>query len=369
MVNQNRKPSLKLKDQVKVIARENGAALVGIASRERLAKAPPSGDPSYLLPSTCSIISFAIPLDRQVIRDYLSKKDWLGHGADQKRIYQKLYTIADRLEDFLKSQGFEARGVDANNIYRPEPGGTDAINRVMMVPDFSHRYGAVAAGLGWLGWSGNLMTPQFGAAVFLASVLTSAKLEPGPLLEENPCDKCKLCTAVCPVEMVSPKQSVSVIIAGREYSYGKKGNNARCLIGCGGYHGLSPNKRWSTWSPYRVDYPFPQAKAELIALSRRIRAADPKRQGNRAFLTQRDRCFDPSETYENTCANCNLICWEKREDREENRRLLVNSGVVVLTAEGKRVAVPPEEAVEINTSQVAKIAVPRQRVPALATTT
>lgn len=349
-----------LEMELKAIARENGAALVGIASRDRLVGAPPSADPDYVLPSTRSIISIAIPMDRRVIRDYLSKKDWLGHGADQKRIYQKLYTITDRLTDFLKEKGFEAKGIEANNVYRPEPGGTDGINRVKMVPDFSHRYGAVAAGLGQLGWSGNLMTPQFGAAVFLASVFTSAVLEPDPLLETNPCDRCDLCIIVCPSAFIVKKQSVSVTIGGREYTYNKKRNNAYCLISCTGYHGLGPNKKWSTWSPYRLDYPLPKDEEEVIALSRRVRGEDAYKRGARAWLTHRDKCFDPSEIYVNTCVNCALICWEKLEDRKENQRLLANSGVVVLTTEGGRMAVPGEEAVEIDTSLVVKVAVPRQ---------
>jgi len=351
---------MELSSQVKTIAQENGAALVGIASRERLAEAPPSADPDYLLPSTRSVISFAIPLDRKVIRDYLSKRDWLAHGNDHKRIYRELYIIAEHLVDFLKEKGFEAIRPDMNNVYRPEAGSrgtTDRINMVEMVPDFSHRYGAVAAGLGRLGWSGNLMTPQFGSAVFLGSVLTSAVLEPDPLLEEDPCDKCKLCTTVCPVEMMDKKKIVSVNIAGREYSYGKKESNARCKIACGHNHGLSPDKKWSTWSPYHVDYPFPNEVAEVAALSRRIRAADPNFQGKRSALTQRDKCFDPNEIYINTCGNCGLICWEKREDREENRRMLINSGVVVLTAEGKRLAAPAEETTELHTPYEVKVAV------------
>jgi len=45
-----------LEEQIKNIAREQGAALVGIASHKRFADAPPSGDSSYLLPSARSII-------------------------------------------------------------------------------------------------------------------------------------------------------------------------------------------------------------------------------------------------------------------------------------------------------------------------
>jgi len=145
---------MKLSSQVKAIAQENGAALVGIASRERLAEAPPSADPDYLLPSTQSVISFVIPLDRKVIRDYLSKKDWLAHGADHKRIYRELYNIAERLVDFLKEKGFEAIRPDMNNVYRPEGGSnqtTDMVNMVEMVPDFSHRYGGSSRGAGTIG--------------------------------------------------------------------------------------------------------------------------------------------------------------------------------------------------------------------------
>jgi len=359
---------MELSSQVKAIARENGAALVGITSRERLIGAPPSADPDYLLPSTRSVISFVIPLDRKAIRDYLSKRDWLTHGADHKRIYWELYNIAERLVDFLKGEGFEAIRPDMNNVYRPEGGSsgtTDMINMVEMVPDFSHRYGAVAAGLGRLGWSGNLMTPQFGSAVFIGSVLTSAILEPDPLLEEDPCDKCKLCTTVCPVDMVDKKETMSVTIAGREYSYGKKESNARCIIACGHNHGLGLDKTWSTWSPYHVEYPFPSEVTEVIALSRQIRAADPNFQGKRSVLTQRDKCFDPNEIYINTCGNCGLICWEKREDREENRRILMNSGVVVLTAEGKRMAVPAEETTEMNTPYGVKVAMLRREAQTL----
>ena len=60
------------------------------------------------------------------------------------------------------------------------------------------------------------------------------------------------------------------------------------------------------------------------------------------------------------CRNCQVICWERREDREENRRLLMNSGIVVLTPEGKRTAVPQEQAAEVETSRLVRVAVPHQ---------
>ncbi len=347
----------KIKSEIHSIALDNGAALVGIGSRDRLDGAPRSVDPNYLLPSTKSIISFAIPLDRLVIRNFLSKREWLAHGANRKTIYQKLYRITNCITGLLEGQGFETKGVEANSVYRPEPGGTDAINRVRMVPDFSHRYAAVACGLGWLGWNGNLITPQFGSAVYLASVLTSAEMQADPLLEVNPCDKCKICTTVCPVNMISANETVSFTIAGRKYIHGKKAHNARRLIGCGGFHGLNPNGKWSTWSPFRLQYHLPDNNTDLIALVRKARSADPNRQGKRALLTQRDRCFNPNEVYLDTCGNCQIICWERREDRKTNQKLLFNSGVTVLTKEGNRVAVPADQVKEVETNRVVNVAV------------
>ena len=79
-----------LENQIKYLTRESGASLVGIASKQRLYDAPPSGNPDYLLPSAQSVISFAVTLDRKYIRDFISKKDWLSHCDDRKQIVQLL---------------------------------------------------------------------------------------------------------------------------------------------------------------------------------------------------------------------------------------------------------------------------------------
>ena len=96
-----------MENKIKTLVRDGGAATVGIASRERLSTVPPSGDPGYLLPSTRSIVSFAIPLDRAVMREYFSKKDWASYGANQKEILQTLYGINDLLVRFLKEEGHD----------------------------------------------------------------------------------------------------------------------------------------------------------------------------------------------------------------------------------------------------------------------
>jgi len=346
-----------LKNQIKNIARESGASLVGIASKQRLYDAPPSGNPDYLLPSAQSVVSFAVTLDRKIVRDFISKKDWLSHCDERKQIAQTLYTISDRLVNFLKSQGFEAIGVDINNTYRPEPDADDITEMTEFIPDFAHRYGAVAAGIGRLGWSGNVLTSDYGAMVELGTVLTSAKLDSDPLLEKNPCDLCKLCTAVCPVGMIGNKKSVTVSIAGITEEIAAKRPNTCCWIGCTGYHGLAPNRKWSNWSPYRLDYPLPRNKIELDALNIRLQKADPQMYlEENSFTDYRKAMFYPDWFSNTVCGNCRSVCWEKREDREHNRRLIVNSGIIALNPDGEHI-VADEEVVEVDTPYIVRVAI------------
>lgn len=349
----------KLENQIKTIAREHGAAIVGIASRDRLVDAPPSGDPGYLLPSTRSIISFAIPFDRKMLRDFFTKKDWFSWNFDKKENTRCLYVVSDHVVAFLKSKGFDTCIVDINVHYRPEPGAKDVTEIVTMVPDFSHRYGALAAGLGRLGWSGNLMTPQYGSAIQIGTVLTSAELESDPLLEDNPCDRCKMCVATCPVEMMHKEESVEVTVAGiTEEIAGKRTNNC-CWIGCSGYHGLSPNKKWTNWSPYRVDTPLSRDDTKVDELCTRIRKVDPDMNLDdlNLYTHYRESFFDPDYIFYSVCGNCANVCWENRKDRIENQKLITKSGIVVLKANGERAAVHDEnDVVEVSTPFHARVA-------------
>ena len=151
--------------RLKSLAVSLGADLVGVTTRELLADGPPSADPCYLLPSAGSVISFALSLDRDIARDFMSKKKWRPHCDNRKAIAQTLYKIGDTLAEELRSEGYEAVNVDLNSNYRPEEGADDVTEMTAFHPDFSHRYAAVAAGIGRLGWSGNLLTREHGAQV------------------------------------------------------------------------------------------------------------------------------------------------------------------------------------------------------------
>jgi len=340
-----------LENVLKSLAVKLGAELVGITTPKILSDGPPSSDPYYLLPSARSVISFAVSLDKQRALDFISKKSWRPHCNNRKAIGQLLYTIGDGLAEKLRSEGYEAVNVDLNNNYRPEEGAKDVTEMTEFYPDFSHRYAALASGVGRLGWSGNLVTKKYGALVELGSVITSADLKPdNPIPDtEHPCDKCRICSQVCPAEMINPKDEVFVTVAGITEKISQKQPNTCCWISCTGYEGLSTSSVWSNWSPYRLGQPLPTNKTELDSLCISLQKSDPQMLDvDSSFSDYRQAIFDPHWFYYTVCGFCRSVCLPNRKDRISNLKKIKESGTAALKQDGSHV-VADKNCVEVKT--------------------
>jgi ferredoxin len=353
-----------IETRMKSLAIGLGANLVGITTTEALADGPPSANPRYLLPTANSVISFALSLDRNIVQDFISKKSWRPHCENRKTIAQTLYTIGDRLVERLRSEGYEAVNVELNNSYRPEKDAANITEMTEFHPDFSHRYAALAAGIGRLGWSGNLLTKEYGALVELGSVLTSAALTSDTPIpdEKHPCDRCKMCSLVCPVEMIQPKASTQVTVAGVTENISRKRPNTCCWIGCTGYEGLASSGTWSNWSPYRLGRSLPKDKQELDLLCIGLQKADPQMQvADNSFNDYRQAVFDPNWFYYTVCGFCRSVCVPSRGERLANRKLIINSGIAALKLDGSHV-VTDDNAVRMRTPFGLHVVVPREEL-------
>jgi epoxyqueuosine reductase QueG len=314
----------------------DGACAIGFATTETLAGGPPSADLEYLLPGAKSAVCFAVPLDQSHITPYLMKKDHLSQQKDNTRANKIASGIALDVARFLEQKSFPSYPVAANAVYRQDtPRGV-----FDLTPDISLRYLAVRSGVAHMGLSGNAIRNDEGAAIILGAVVTTAELEPTDPLpkEENYCDSCRLCMASCQSGLMDPEEDDSVTLGGVEFTYAKRRGYNRCGYVCGGFTGLHPSGKWSTWSPGR--FAMPETDDDFgMAVMRHldIHQRRPVMEGARIHILIDGK-------FSMTCGMCQLVCAPDKEERKNRHKMLIESGCVVQNPDGSVEALPPEEA-------------------------
>ncbi len=313
-----------------------GAFASGIATRDALAGGPPSADISYVMPEARSAVVFALALDQGTIPDYLAKRDRLAYETEYNKVNSVSSGVAVKLSSFLNQRGFPATPLAANDVYREDT----PVGRFEMFPPVSLRYLAVASGVASFGLSGNVLDKIHGAAIILGAVLTSAELQPTEPLsdDENYCDGCRFCMAVCASNLMDPEEKTEVGLGGQTFSYSRRRSYLRCQYVCGGYTGLHASGKWSTWSPGR--FPVPENDDEFLPLvlaSVEKYSRRPVGKGGRYHSLMDDKLYT-------TCGNCQIVCHPDRDERKKRYKMLAEGGVVVQNPDGSLEAVKPEEA-------------------------
>jgi len=331
---------MSLNDEIEEFLLDRAALKVGFATLETMAGGPPSADLTYVLPEARSAVSFALPLDREKIRAFLSKRDLMSHEKDNIDVNIKSTLMSRELALMLKEKGHSSRGVLSNLNYRTDIEGW----QLTLPPEISHRYIAVRSGVGSFGWSGNVGLSGYGTAILLGSVVTAARLEPTDPIppEDSFCDRCKLCIASCASGMVDRKMETSVTLGGVKFTFGARKDYMLCEFVCGGFTGLHRSGKWSTWSPGR--YLIPEDREELEKQFFRAvenyskwpeRKDTPGGYTNPALEGMKLRL---------TCGGCQIVCWGNKEETRENYRLRTKSGCAVQKEDGDVVFLPADEA-------------------------
>ena len=315
---------------------ERGALKVGFATTETLAGGPPSTDLTYRLEGARSAVSFALPLNREYIRKFLSKETRVLHENDNLGTNFRARDLSWELAGMLEKEKINSKGCAANQKYR-----TELENWQMdLHPDISHRYIAARSGVGSFGWSGNVGLKGIGCTIILGTTVTQAELEPtDPESDDDQfCDKCKLCVSACAVQMFDKKKDTSVTIGGVELHNAWRRNILLCHFCCGGFGGISKSGKWSTWTPSRIRLPEDEEKLPQEF----FRAFDlfnkrPPTPGGYEHVSVPD-----SKMYM-TCGNCQIACWGNKKETAENVKMLHASGCVVQKPDGEVYAVPHED--------------------------
>ncbi len=330
--------------KAKDLALDLGACRVGISTVETLTGGPPSTDLEYILPGARSAVTFALPLNQDKIREYLAKKDRHGHQHDYNRTNTLATGIAAQMAGYFDHFGCPSVGVLSNEVYREG----DGIKRRHMIPNLSHRLLAVRCGVGWFGYSGNVMIPEFGANATLCTMVTTAELEPTEPLpaEENPCEcETKECVAVCPSSFlhVGKEDYETVTMGGVEFTYAMRRNYDRCGYVCGGYSGLHPSGRWSTWSPGR--FPVPKNDEDLRPVAKEAFTSWAQRPKLDGEVLQQPLLYQAArKDVQLTCGACMLVCAAEPEERERRLKSVRGAGCAIQHPDGRVEVVPAEEA-------------------------
>jgi len=158
---------MSLQKEIKEYLLEQGAVKVGFTTLETLEGGPPGSDITYVLPEAQSAISYALPLNRDLIRPYLKKEPNSRCELEKDRfdLNMKGWDISKKVAELLKKKGFKAFPVMQNFKYRKELEDW----KYELPPDISLRYLAVRGGVGLFGWSGNLGLKGYGPNLVLGA--------------------------------------------------------------------------------------------------------------------------------------------------------------------------------------------------------
>lgn len=136
--------------------------------------------------------AIAIPLPKDVIASLQASPT-----REYYRVYhstnRKLNEIVLAGEDFLRERGFDAYAQTTDRV-TVDPAHCSRL---------PHKTVAARAGLGWIGKNNLLVTPQYGPAVRLSSLLSNAPLEFDAPIRQSLCGACRLCVAGCPAQALT----------------------------------------------------------------------------------------------------------------------------------------------------------------------
>ena len=176
--------------------------LVGFAPADRWDEplfepwVPEAFRPRAIFPETKTVIVIGLPVSLPVLES--APSIW----------YHELYRTVNILLDQGGYRIAAALTAESHpSVWIPRDGyGSISVLVEKPVAFFSHRHAAFLAGLGNFGTNNMLLTPEFGPRVRFTSILTTAEIEPDPLLEKPLCIRCQRCVEACPVHALNGEE-------------------------------------------------------------------------------------------------------------------------------------------------------------------
>ena len=247
-------------EMIKKIALEAGADKCGIAPISRMKGAPDDMNPMFLFPEAKSMIGFVFRIPRGVQRGIEEGTQFYQYPSMAYGGINEIFApaVLYQVGKYIESGGYEAfvyRNTGARGSVSDmdgSPGNTLSPEEQIEVnenaktstahhrsvqftrptraenvaPDlqFHFRLAAVACGLGEIGYSKMLLTPEFGPLQRVAFLFTDAELEYDEMYSGKPlCRRCMACVRECPghcIPDIKTGKTVKVDLDGKICEWG-----------------------------------------------------------------------------------------------------------------------------------------------------
>lgn len=215
---------------IKAAAKRMGADIVGIGSIDRWSTAPIQMDPKQIMPKAKSIIALGFRVLRGSLRGieegtYFSNYSSMGYGGITY-LYMPMTVI--NLSKMIEDSGYEAVPMGHQSDWREidnlgYPMGTSrpvALGKAAPDVMVNLRIAGFLCGLGEIGYSKMLLTPEFGPRVRIGIIITELELEPDPIMKPGTlCNRCKACVNACPGGCIPADRTVKANVNGYELEW------------------------------------------------------------------------------------------------------------------------------------------------------
>jgi epoxyqueuosine reductase len=176
-----------------------GIDLIGIADASTLILASPPRPATDLMPTARSVIVMAVAHSLGAV--YAPDiRMWTRNKMQASRLLDQ---TAEKVGRLLEREGCLTLPVSADKpveIHKLDPETGERLPHTRTVGHLSLKHAAVSAGMGQIGRSNLLLTPEFGPHQRLGGIITEAPLEADPYRELDLCvTGCSRCEDACPV--------------------------------------------------------------------------------------------------------------------------------------------------------------------------
>ena len=180
-MNQKEKNSKEIEEFLK----SKGAEIVGFASLENIPNVPNEYPNSIII---------GIPIEKEALKTI--------YTDDQSEYVESMKNVASKLNDIIiDGEKYITDTMNYNAL---------AMTRERVAKDFKdlaskipHKTTGTRSGIGWIGRCALLISPKYGAALRISTILTDMPIKTGTTIDDSLCDECSDCQDACPVNAIN----------------------------------------------------------------------------------------------------------------------------------------------------------------------